>query len=224
MEIRGEMREAWEKRRQRSLTSQVREELERMILKGDIEAGARLNENALAERMGVSRGPVREAARALERDGLLTTITNRGSFVRELSIEDASELYELRALLKGRLCELVALRADNALCHDLRDLVAAMDEAIAQENEEDYFALNLDFHDRISEAAHATRTRDLYVSLGKEVQLLRWHGLRGKQTLTASNEEHRRIVAAIEARDSEAARREGATHHLNGKRRWLEKL
>ena len=87
-----------------------------------------------------------------------------------------------------------------------------------------YFALNLDFHDRISEAAHATRTRDLYVSLGKEVQLLRWHGLRGKQTLTASNEEHRRIVAAIEARDSEAARREGATHHLNGKRRWLEKL
>lgn len=195
-----------------------------MILKGDIEAGARLNENALAERMGVSRGPVREAARALERDGLLISIANRGSFVRELSIEDAIELYELRALLKGRLCELAAERADDSVCKELGEMVAAMDEAISLKNEEGYFALNLDFHDRIAETARSTRTRDLYESLGKEVRLLRWHGLRGTETLKASNNEHRRIVAAITARDTQAALREGTAHHRNGKRRWLEKL
>lgn len=224
MEIRGEMREAWAKRRQRSLTAEVREELERMILQGDIEAGARLNEHALAERMGVSRGPVREAARALERDGLLTSIANRGSFVRELSVEDASELYELRALLKGRLCEMAALRSDAATCHALDEMVAAMDEAIEAGDEEGYFVLNLDFHERIAAAAQSSRTHELYASLGKEVRLLRWHGLRGRATLTASNDEHRRIVAAITAKDTEAARREGAAHHRNGKRRWLEKL
>lgn len=195
-----------------------------MILRGDIEAGARLNENALAEYMGVSRGPVREAARALERDGLLISIANRGSFVRELSIEDASELYELRALLKGRLCALASERADETTCNTLDEMISAMDDAIATEDEEGYFALNLEFHDLIAEAAQAARTQSLYAALGKEVRLLRWHGLRGTKTLTASNTEHRCIVAAIKAGDREAAHREGAAHHRNGKRRWLEKL
>lgn len=195
-----------------------------MILQGDIEAGARLNEHALAELMGVSRGPVREAARALERDGLLVSVTNRGSFVRELSVADASELYELRALLNGRLCALAAKRADAATCRMLDDLVEAMEAAILDDDNDAYFALNLDFHARIAAAAQASRTQEMYDSLGKEVRLLRWHGLRGRATLTASNQEHRRMVAAISSGDSEAAHREGAAHHRNGKRRWLEKL
>jgi DNA-binding GntR family transcriptional regulator len=224
MEMPKDFREAWEKRRQRSLTAQVREELERMILHGDVEAGARINENALAERLGVSRGPIREAARALERDGLVTSIANRGTFVRKLSVEDASELYELRALLAGRLCALVAERADADVRAELRSFVSRMDAAIRAEDETAYFALNLEFHDKISEAAGATRSCDLYTSLGKEVQLMRLRVLRGRSSLAISNQEHDRIVSAIEAGDADSARREGAEHHLNGKRRWLEKL
>ena len=75
-----------------------------MILSGELRAGERMNELALATRLGVSRGPVREAARTLERDGLVTSIVNQGVFVRQISIEEAAELYDLRAVIVGYAC------------------------------------------------------------------------------------------------------------------------
>ena len=73
-------------RRQRPLVLEVRDELERMILHGDIAPGDRLNEYALAEQLGVSRAPVREAARSLEREGLVTAVANEGVYVRKLGL------------------------------------------------------------------------------------------------------------------------------------------
>ena len=86
--------------RQRPLTLEVRDELERMILDGEVAAGERLNELTLAEQMGVSRGPVREAARLLENSGLVTYLPNRGFFVRKFSAEELDNLYELRIIIE----------------------------------------------------------------------------------------------------------------------------
>src|SRR5271165_4538134 len=80
-----------------TLTSLVQREVERMILQGDIASGAKLNEAELANRLGVSRGPVREAFRALEETGLVQMEKNRGVFVRQISVHEAHEIYELRA-------------------------------------------------------------------------------------------------------------------------------
>ena len=167
--------------RQRPLTLEVRDELERMILDGDVAAGERLNELTLAEQMGVSRGPVREAARSLERDGLVTTVANQGVFVRELSLDDALELYDLRAMIAGYLCGRVAERADAEVNLSLRQAVARMDAAIAAANEPLYFELNLAFHDKIASAAGRGRAQRLYASLGKEVRLLRRRVLCGEE-------------------------------------------
>src|SRR5438067_10591793 len=82
-----------------SLPMLVQKELERMILAGDLGVGAKLNEVALAERLGVSRGPVREAFRALEESGLVRQEKNRGVFVRQVSVEEADEIYEVRAII-----------------------------------------------------------------------------------------------------------------------------
>ena len=97
MELREDMRENIARRRQRTLVLDVRDELERMILDGEFKSGERLDENGLARQLGVSRGPVREAARSLEREGLVDAVANQGVFVRQLAIEDALELYDLRA-------------------------------------------------------------------------------------------------------------------------------
>jgi len=70
-----------------------------MIARGELGPGQHINEMALARRLGVSRGPVREAARALERMGLVTVILNRGAFVRELQNDEALAIYGLNALL-----------------------------------------------------------------------------------------------------------------------------
>ncbi|MEQ8367094.1 MAG: GntR family transcriptional regulator [Roseicyclus sp.] len=71
MQVRDGIKDSFQKLRQRSLVGEVRDELERMILAGELETGERLNEISLAGQLGVSRGPVREAARSLEREGLV---------------------------------------------------------------------------------------------------------------------------------------------------------
>ncbi|MDO9439952.1 MAG: GntR family transcriptional regulator, partial [Beijerinckiaceae bacterium] len=80
-----------------SLTSVVQGELERMILSGELAPGAKLTEMTLAARLGVSRGPLREAFRMLEEAGLVRTEKNRGVFVRDIPIDEAVEIFDLRA-------------------------------------------------------------------------------------------------------------------------------
>jgi DNA-binding GntR family transcriptional regulator len=211
-------------RRQRSLALEVRDELERMILNGAIPGGERLNENTLAEQMGVSRGPVREAARSLEREGLVEAVANQGVFVRKLSVEEALELYDLRALIAGYLCAQLSKIVDAAIIRELRAFINDMDAAIAARDEQRYFETNLAFHDRIAAASGTTRAQTLYAALSKEVRLLRLRVLTGEASLRLSNAEHQRMVDAIESGDPDRAHEEGARHHSNGKKRLLETL
>jgi DNA-binding GntR family transcriptional regulator len=222
MNQRSNMRQGFERLRQRPLVLEVRDELERMILDGEVPAGERLNEYDLAERMGVSRGPVREAARSLEHDGLVMTVSNRGVFVREFSVEDALELFDLRATIAGCVCERASATASEESKVRLRACVEGMSEFVARSDEESFFAANNEFHDMLARASGRGRAASLYVALGKEVRLLRRQFLRGQSQLMESNAEHDRIVSAIERGDCGGARREGTAHHLNAKKRLLE--
>ena len=214
----------FQKLRQRSLVGEVRDALEAMILDGDLRAGERLHETALADQLGVSRGPVREAARSLEREGLVRTVANQGVYVRELSIADVLELYDLRATLAGYLCARFAETGTQDDISTLETFVARMHKAAEADDEQVYFTLNLAFHDHISAASGATRAAAIYGALGKEVRLMRLRVLTGQVALQVSNKEHENIVRAIADRDLEAARMAGADHHLNGKKRLLEAL
>ena len=80
-----------------SLTMLVQRELERMVLTGELAVGKKLNEAELSTRLGVSRGPVRESFRALQETGLVRLEKNRGVFVREISVAEADDIYEIRA-------------------------------------------------------------------------------------------------------------------------------
>ena len=96
--------------REHSLVTLAQQELERRILSGEIASGAKLNEADMASLLGVSRGPVREAFRALSQAGLVRMEKNRGVFVRQVSIEEANEFYEVRAALEGLIGKLAARR------------------------------------------------------------------------------------------------------------------
>ena len=127
----------------------VQRELERMILAGDLAAGAKLNEAAIAELLGVSRGPVREAFRALEESGLVRLEKNRGVFVRQIAVEEADEIYELRAVLDEFAGRRVAQTIAPADLKALRALVERMDRAVARNDVDAYHAANLEFHDTL---------------------------------------------------------------------------
>src|SRR3546814_6500393 len=84
-----------------SLTNALEKQIERLIVEGELAPGERLNEIQLAARFGTSRGPLREATRSLEAKGFVEVIRNRGVFVRQLSVEEALEVYDVRAALFG---------------------------------------------------------------------------------------------------------------------------
>src|SRR5690554_774149 len=79
-----------------SLSDKVKEEIERMILSGEYSSGARINESEIASRLQTSRGPVREALQVLMSQGVVRSVRNRGMFVREVSLEEALDLYDIR--------------------------------------------------------------------------------------------------------------------------------
>lgn len=207
--------------RTQSLASLVGRELERMILEGELPPGARLNELALAARLGVSRGPVREAVRGLDRSGLVVTVVNQGSFVRQLSEAEALHLYDLRAALTGHACATLAGRASAAQRAALQRLVAAMDEAAEGEAAPRYYALNLEFHAALLELAGNPRAARLYEDLGKELSLYCRRALLSPEQMRDSNTEHAAMLAAL-GQGPDAARAAAEAHIRGGWRRFRE--
>ena len=180
--------------RENSLSGVVRHEIERLILSGEQPTGSKVNENAIALRLGVSRGPVREACRALVELGLLDLIPNRGVFVRRMERHDVEEVYDLRAGLTGLAGSLLASRISDSEVERLRALVDEMDSAAEDGDFRRFYPINLEFHDIILQQTGNSRLIKSYRSLVKEFQLFRTHGLVQGDALRELNQEHHAIL------------------------------
>ena len=202
-----------------SLPTLVQRELTQQIIAGDLRAGAKLNETDVALRLGVSRGPVREAFRALEESGLVRFEKNRGVFVRQVSLEEADEIFELRALLDeyaGRRAARNATPDDVAV---LQKLVDGMERAAAAGDVDEYFVMNIEFHDRIIELAGNAKLAHLYRRLVNELHLYRRAALGAAGNLPVSVAEHRAIIERIAAHQPAAAGRLLHDHVLHSRER-----
>jgi len=188
-----------------SLPTLVQRELERMILAGDLPAGAKLNEVTIAELLGVSRGPVREAFRALEESGLVRLEKNRGVFVRQIAVEEADEIYELRAVLDEFAGRRVAQNVAPADLKKLRALVERMDRAATRNDVDAYHAANLEFHDTLVALAGNSKLLITYRRLVNELHLYRRATLAQAGALPLSAREHHAILDKIAAGQAAAA-------------------
>ncbi len=202
-----------------SLTMVVQQEIERAILAGEYGPGAKLNEAALALKMGVSRGPVREAFRMLDEAGLVRTEKNRGVFVRDIPLDEAIEIYELRAAMEELVGRQLARHMTTAQRTEAESIVQAMDGAVANQDELGYHQLNLRFHDRLVEMAGNRKLATIYRKLVKEIALIRRRNLALVGVLPVSASEHRDILEAIASGDPERAGRVMFDHALDGKQR-----
>ncbi|HEY7645324.1 MAG TPA: GntR family transcriptional regulator [Hyphomicrobiales bacterium] len=208
--------------RSQSLTAIVYDELERRILKGEIKAGDRFNEQSLANALGVSRGPVREARRSLEKAGLVVSSPGRGTFVRQIDPAELAENYDLRAMLTGFACARLAEASTTRQRAALSAFVERMDAAIAAEDETTYYALNVEFHAALMAHAKHRAAERIYQDLVKESHLSRQMSLARPPKMRESNAEHAEMLQAIAVKDVERARRAGEAHVLNGKVRWRD--
>ena len=202
-----------------SLPALVQKEIERMILAGEFAAGAKLNEVAVAALLGVSRGPVREAFRALEESGLVRLEKNRGVFVRQISIEEADEIYEVRAALDEWVGRRLAQIATAEQLKQLRAIVDRMDRAANRNDVDAYHPLNLDFHDRMVAFAGNGKLLTTYRRLVNELKLFRRQSLAQGGTLPLSTREHRDIVDKIASRNPGAAARALHEHAMGSRER-----
>jgi DNA-binding GntR family transcriptional regulator len=208
-------------RRSTSLSTLIVDRLDEMIIKGDLPAGARLNESQLADSLGVSRGPVREACRQLERSGLLEFRSNRGMFVRELSAEEAIHLYDVRSGLFGLAGRLAVPRATPADVEDLRNTVDAIGGASDVDH---YYPGNVEFHQKLVALSGNPRLIQLHGDLSKELHLLRRNGLESAEARKQSTREHREIVDSFAAGDPARTADLMERHVLEGKKRVLDGL
>ncbi len=202
----------------------VRERIEHMILSGELKAGERINENALAAELNVSRGPVREATRILAEAGLLTIMRNRGAFVREISLEDVLHVYDVRAGLARVAGRLAALRATEEGVALLRSLWEAMEEARISRDSDRYYDINREFHAKIVEMTGNHRLIDFHEMTEREVFLFLRRGVTGTTRIDISNQQHKQMLDAISAGDELAAAKAFEDHVVAGKQRMLDTL
>jgi DNA-binding GntR family transcriptional regulator len=203
-----------ELRRGSTLSSIVAAEISKLIMAGEFAGGARLNEAELAARFGISRGPVREALRTIERDGLVVGIANRGVFVRTVDEHAAAEIYDLRAALFSIASWIVAGDASAPLLHNLDSLVDTMAGAAAAADLETYYDGNLEFHGAIVRATGNTRLREQYAGLIQELHLFRRRSLVLPGRMVKSNDEHRALLDAIRLGEREHAANLARAHVL----------
>ena len=188
-----------------SLTSAVQQALERMITLGELGPGDKLNEAALAERLGVSRGPVREAFRVLEEAGLLTLKKNRGVYVRQIPLQEALEIYELRAMMEAHVGAVLAESASEEQLNSLQTMIDSMEQAVQAQDSALYYRLNVEFHETMVSFAGNRKLYLLYRRLTRELALFRRRNLAVQSLLTGSIQEHREVLAAIRSRNKKLA-------------------
>ncbi len=190
--------------RQHSLTSALKTELERLIFDGSIKAGERINESTLAAQFKTSRGPLREALQALGEQGLISFARNRGAFVRRIELNEAEELYDLRAALDDEVARKLAGRLTDEQATYLDALLREMDGDVKANDIARYYVNNLKFHDVLVQYAGNRRLADIYRRVIKELHLFRLQGLYAGGA-AVSNVEHRHILKAIKAGDADGA-------------------
>jgi DNA-binding GntR family transcriptional regulator len=151
---------------------QIAEMLKQAILEGDFKGGDQLGEHDLQVRFGVSRSPLREAFRELEKLGLVEIIPRKGSFVRRISRKDIEENFPVRAALEGLAAELAAKNMTKNTLDRLEDILEEMKKATRDEDIRRYYTYHLQFHEIFIERAE----NELLIStLGRFRMQSLWH-------------------------------------------------
>jgi len=205
--------------RSTTLSDLVQEEILRGIKTGELTVGAKLNEIELSTRLRISRSPVREAFRALEEAGLVVLEKNRGVFIRDLSDEEALELYQVRAGLDETAGRLLAPRITDEQIAELNGLVTQLEITAVTGGVNLHFPLNIAFHDRIVEMSGNSMLLGVYRQVVNRMHLLRRRGFSLSGSSAASHAEHRIILDALSSRDADAAASAMRLHVENGFKR-----
>ncbi len=202
----------------RALYEKVAECLRQRIFARDLAPGDWIDELKIADELGISRTPLREALKVLAAEGLVTMKVRRGAYVTESSAKDLADVYHLLALLEADAAAATAERATDAELAELRALHAELEAAAlaGAAGREHFFALNERFHLRLLEIADNRWRLQLVADLRKVMKLHRHNSLLKTGRIGESLAEHRALLAAVERRDAAGAAARMREHFASG--------
>ncbi|MCG8542225.1 MAG: GntR family transcriptional regulator [Clostridia bacterium] len=190
----------------------VFEHLRNSILNGKLEPGERLMELQLAEQLGVSRTPVREAIRKLELEGLVEMIPRKGAYVADMSIKDILDVLEVRMFLEGLATYLAAERMSDEEIDALKEVLKKFEDGMMTMEKEDMIELDNKFHDMIIKGARNNKLLQIVQGLHEQFQRFRVIYFNEYDEHEDLVKYHRAIVNAIAHRDSKEAQQYAQTH------------
>lgn len=190
----------------------VYEAIREAIIKNQFKPGERLMETELADEMAVSRTPVREAVRKLETEGYVAVIPRKGTYVATLSIQDVNDVFEIRAALEALAAYNAAVRATDEDIQALRQIMETESSLWESSDLQKTIEIDVQFHCQLYRASKNKRIENLVNDLREQTYRLRSSTLATPGRLKFALEEHRKILAAIEARNPKAARNAAFEH------------
>ncbi len=190
-----------------SLTERAVNYLESLIIDGSLPPGERLVEARLAEHFNISRGPIREAFRILEGDGLVVTIPRKGTFVTEITPKEVRDIYSIRAALEALAVRLSVPAFDERDLKNIQDLTDKMEEASRKNNPDVYLDLNQEFHHCFIYGNDNEKLHGIYRSFAKKIARFRKIVLSSPGYLARSSGEHHQITRAVLKKDIDVAER-----------------
>ena len=186
--------------------------LKSLLVEGKIVPGSKLNERELAERLNVSRTPIREAIRRLAADGLVELIANRGAIAVQLSIDDVIHTFDVIAELEGYSGELAAKNISDSTLSELEALQYEMMASYARRDLSSYYKLNLRIHRLIHNAANNPVLATLFSQVNSRIEALRFRSNQDGVKWEKAVEEHQEMLDALKARDSARMRKVMIAH------------
>lgn len=200
-----------------SLSEIIFRQLEAMIMSGNIKPGERINESQLSNLLGVSRAPIREALRSLEKCGILEMRAKKGMFVRDIEVQEVEELYDIRAALDALAGEKAAESIDEERLKVLEKLMDEMSLCVDANDHNAYYKVNIAFHTAIVEQTGNKNLLMTYEGICKRMSLFRRVSLSLPGQLSVSLDRHRKILDAIKSKDSQKTAALNKIHTLGAK-------
>ena len=198
----------------RALSEEVADLLRQRIFARQLEPGSWIDELKLAEEVGISRTPLREALKVLAAEGLVTMKVRRGAYVTEVNEKDLRDVYHLLALLESDAAGMVAANASAEQLTQLGDLHQQLENA--QGDRERFFELNEQFHLKLLDIADNRWRSQMVADLRKVMKLNRHHSLLKSGRIEESLAEHRAIMQALTGRNRLQAKRCMDAHFQSG--------
>jgi DNA-binding GntR family transcriptional regulator len=195
----------------------VLERLRKAIIEGSLEPGDRLVETYIAENMGVSRTPVREAFRQLEIEGLAENVPRKGTIVKGISQKDILEIYEIREMLEGLSARLACSNISKQQIDDLKEKISKMEQLIDSKDSTGYWKLHGEFHDIIQYVSGNKRLIDQMKQINEYLADLRTRTLVMDKRRRGAMDEHKKLIKAFEEKDGMLAEKIGREHVVNGR-------